>query len=222
MSLLRSLVPLLVAVTACVGDDSVSPFDSGADGVTSDATSDSTTDASDSSTIADASADAPVDGSTGPGKRVFVTSVTYKGNIGGLTAADTKCQGVALNAGLVGTFLAWIATVDGGSPQTRFAHSTVPYKRIDGVTVANNWTQLTSGTLLNPIDVTEDGGPLATSVLAWTNTMASGAAWEYDCAGWTVSDNTANGRLTSVTTNSLAGTQISACYNDGLLICVEQ
>ena len=42
-------------------------------------------------------------------KRVFVTSTTYKGNLGGLAGADAKCQTRANAASLGGTWKAWLS-----------------------------------------------------------------------------------------------------------------
>jgi hypothetical protein len=58
---------------------------------------------------------------------------------------------VRVNAYLGGTWLAWLSG-NGGSPDSRFFKSQVPYLRLDGAVVAANWTALTDGTLTNPID----------------------------------------------------------------------
>src|SRR5207248_2675590 len=42
-------------------------------------------------------------------KRVFVTSVMYDGNLGGLAGADAKCQARATAASLSGTYKAWLS-----------------------------------------------------------------------------------------------------------------
>jgi hypothetical protein len=41
---------------------------------------------------------------------VFVTSRAYTGNLGGLAGADAICQTHAAEAGLPGTYVAWLAT----------------------------------------------------------------------------------------------------------------
>ena len=79
--------------------------------------------------------------------------------LGGVTGADSVCQARANAAGLSGTFKAWIS---GGSysssPASRFTRSTVlPYVRIDGAVVANDWNDLTDGTIQNPINIDEFG-----------------------------------------------------------------
>ena len=91
--------------------------------------------------------------------RVFVTSTTHDGNLGGLAGADAICQARAAAAGLPGTYLAWLS--DGSaSPATRFlTQSAGPYRLVNGTTIADDWADLTSGDLDAPINITETGDP---------------------------------------------------------------
>lgn len=75
-------------------------------------------------------------------KTVFATSTYYTGDLGGSTGADSKCMERASAANLIGNFKAWISTST-SSPFTTFIKSNVPYKRVDGTTIANNWADLT-------------------------------------------------------------------------------
>jgi hypothetical protein len=52
--------------------------------------------------------------------------------------------------------MAWLSDSTGSS-STRFTRATVPYKLVNGSTVASNWTALTSGTLAHAMDLTETG-----------------------------------------------------------------
>ena len=45
-------------------------------------------------------------------QKVFVTSTTYTGNLGGLSGADSKCQARATAANLSGVWKAWLSTGD--------------------------------------------------------------------------------------------------------------
>ncbi len=129
-------------------------------------------------------------------RRVFVTSSTYTGNLGGLTGADSKCQTSASTAGVTGTWKAWLSD-NTTSASSRLEHFTGPYKLVNGTTVANSWTDLTDGSLLNPINVSEFGNDITTrtSVPAlralnyvWTNTQSSGNVYSTDstsaCNNW--------------------------------------
>jgi hypothetical protein len=117
---------------------------------------------------------------------VFVTSVTYLGDLGGLQGADDKCQGLATAAGLPGDFLAWLSD-DSDSPSTRFVQATVPYLRRDGVRVAENWADLIDGSLAAAISVTEAGGT-PPSLDVWTGTDTDGtpnsAGVDATCVNW--------------------------------------
>lgn len=88
---------------------------------------------------------------TVPAKIVFVTSAKATANYNGLPQADTVCQKLATAAGLSGTFRAWLSNAT-DSPSTRFTQSTGPYKLVDGTQIADNWTDLTDGTIDNPIN----------------------------------------------------------------------
>ena len=125
---------------------------------------------------------------------IFVTSVTYNGNLGGLSGADAKCQGLATAAGLPGTYKAWLSD-EVTSASSRLTHSTVPYVLVTGFTVAKNWTQLTSALLAHAIDRTELGGTPTTatttecagasSVFTGTDPDGFSALSTTSCGGWT-------------------------------------
>jgi hypothetical protein len=123
---------------------------------------------------------------------VFASNSYYEGGaLGGLAGADSKCQGLALAAGLKGTVRAWLsdATIEA---TTRFPHWPTPYVLPDGATqVAAGWTVLTSGTLEHAIDQNESGGPMTTGNIplggyaVWTNTNPDGTRTStQDCGGW--------------------------------------
>ncbi len=128
-------------------------------------------------------------------KKVFVSSATYDGNLGGLAGADAKCQALADAAALPGTYKAWLSDST-GSPSTRFTQSTVPYVLVDGTVVANDWADLVDGTLAHAIDKTELGGapPVGNTSCAgggyatvWSATSQSGtlASASLTCSNWT-------------------------------------
>jgi hypothetical protein len=128
-------------------------------------------------------------------KLVFVTSQMYDGNLGGLAGADAKCQARAQAAGLPGTYMAWISTSQ-GSPSTRFTRSTTPYVLVNGTVIANNWNDLTDGTIAAMITVTETGGnrPVGNTscagsgnATAWSATNANGTRLGDSCSNFTSS-----------------------------------
>ncbi len=125
-------------------------------------------------------------------KVVFVSSALFDGNFGnghdntlGHLLADVECQTLASNAGLGGTFKAWISgRVDTGAGPLhhgvvdRFTPSPGPYKLRDGSKVADDWADLTDGSLDHAIDRTELNLPVSGEVRVWTNTTTAGLAWD--------------------------------------------
>ncbi len=121
-------------------------------------------------------------------KIVFVTSTVHNGALGGVSGADKICQDLADDAGLRGTFKAWISTSE-SSPTTNFTRSRVPYVLPDGNTmVAQNWYDLTDGELSHAINMNEIGGSVAGDYV-WTNTTHAGeiivdGASSNNCSGF--------------------------------------
>jgi hypothetical protein len=121
--------------------------------------------------------------------RVFVTANIRTGGIGGLAGADALCQREADFAGLPGAYMAWLSD-DTDSPSTRFLlKATGPYRTVDGVTVADDWADLTDGALAETIFVTADGYfPGNPPLGIWTHTRPDGTAGGVEgthCENWT-------------------------------------
>lgn len=127
--------------------------------------------------------DVDVDLSTPP-KRFFVTSTSTNGNMGGLAGADAICAARALAGGLSGTYKAWLSD-SSVSAASRLNHSPVAYRLVDGTMIANDWEDLTDGSLDAPPNVDEFGHSTG-SVTIWTGTNGEGAAFApHSCADWT-------------------------------------
>ncbi|MEM7138747.1 MAG: hypothetical protein AAF500_19375 [Myxococcota bacterium] len=74
-------------------------------------------------------------------RRVFISSGTYDGNLGGIAGADEECQGLAdASLRVSGTFKAWIAEADRGTE--RFERSDATYVRLDGAIVGHGFEAL--------------------------------------------------------------------------------
>ena len=120
-------------------------------------------------------------------KNVFVTKVNFKSNMGGLAGADAKCQAEADDLASIvpsGTYLPWLS--DGtDSPDTRFTKSSHPYVRPDGAKIAENYTDLTDGSILNTISIDATGYAVGRNQF-WTGTNADGttATKNNTCATW--------------------------------------
>jgi len=159
------------------------------------------------------------------GKVVFVTSEAYDGALGGLPGADDKCNTLAMEAGLAnaGSFLAWLSA-EGKSPASRMVHHDVPYLLLDGQTIiATSWTDLTDGTLNNPITI-DELGMVASDNSVWTGTTAAGEATSPSCKGWTSpkkGDPGLRGILGAVN-KEWSDSAAASCGYGARLICVEQ
>jgi len=123
-------------------------------------------------------------------KLVFITSITYDGNLGGLTGADSKCQARASAAGLSGTFKAWVSD-SSESPSSRFnKYLLSKYALVDGTVIADNWNDLIDGTIQNKINKSENGNIF--NSLVWTNTKTDGTV-EENSVNWSCNNLTSNG-----------------------------
>jgi hypothetical protein len=155
-------------------------------------------------------------------KRVFVTSERYHADLGGLAGADAKCQALADAASLGGTYKAWLSDAT-GSPSTRFTKSTTPYVRLDGMIVANDWADLTDGTLLASISITEldTAGPSGNACgasAAWTNTSAGGTQTSStsSCGNWSGAEDDA---VSMGDGNSTSDSFTGGCNMNGGQVC---
>jgi len=122
-------------------------------------------------------------------KQVFITSTLYNGNLGGLSGADAKCQTQAIAANLSGTWKAWLSD-NTTSATSRLSHSNLPYAMVNGTIIANNWTDLTDGTLASSLIIDENGSMHGNYV--WTGTNEFGAINDPNiskCSDWTALSN---------------------------------
>jgi hypothetical protein len=117
--------------------------------------------------------------------RVFVTSETYSGNLGGLAGADQKCQTLADGAGLGGQFRAWLS--DSNTPlSARFEPSPAGYVRLDGEVIADDWAELTSDIGIQAsVSIDEKLEPVSTSQpqYVWTG-QGTDQGQVFYCMDW--------------------------------------
>ena len=149
---------------------------------------------------------------------VFLSSDSYTGLLGGLAGADSRCQLLADNAGLPGTYLAWLS--DGNvAPANRLFHSSAPYVLLDGTQIASDWADLTDGTLAHPISLTELGGNA--SSIVWTAVDTAGYVHSSNCQSWTTSSSSYSGRSGQSGSNNSNWTVYSSpfCNSSARLYC---
>ncbi len=165
-------------------------------------------------------------------KRMFITSTTHTGSIGGLTGADGICQARATSASLGGTWKAWLSssTVNAASRLTQF--TTGQYKLIDDTPVANSWADLIDGILLYNIDIDETDNfvPSSPTRQTWTNTNTNGtragSTLSTTCSDWTSTSGTSRygdgDRTDAQWTYRTGGAGDSNCTSSFRLYCIEQ
>jgi hypothetical protein len=158
-------------------------------------------------------------------QRVFVSAAaSSNADLGGLSAGDALCQSYADAAQLGGIWMAWLSS-GAQHARNRLNPSSLPYRRLDGALVASDWNGLTSGALMNPIDVDENLAPLPGSEV-WTGTTATGLKTTATCSDWT--NGTAVGTLGTVGNTSATDATWSSVYlqfcdrNNVHLYCIEQ
>jgi hypothetical protein len=164
--------------------------------------------------------------SVGSPRVIFATSTVQNGNRGGLAGADAICNGLASTAGLAGTFQAWLAD-SSDSPSTRESQVGAPYIRTDGATVADDWTDLTDGTIDVAINRNENDTALTGETFVWTNVAAVGAGADATahCNDWTSTSTVIGGRRGVATSATSSWTQVGSggfCNTGQRLYCVEQ
>lgn len=159
------------------------------------------------------------------GKIVFVSSIDFEGTLDqafGLEGAHLVCRYSADGAGLNGNFLAWLAD-DTGAPASHFRQYANPYYLPNGTKVADNWTDLTDGTLDSAINRDENNTVVASGNV-WTATDTAGvlSAGTEDCTNW--SSQSGNGRFGDLTSAAAAWASSGtvSCSTNAHVYCFEQ
>jgi hypothetical protein len=164
------------------------------------------------------------DGACISGRYVFVTKATRLPDYGSAAKADAFCASAAKGAGFVGTWLSWTSDAT-TSPAMRFTGATVPYRLLDGTVVAGGWTQLTSGTLMGPIDLDEANGSQANAEV-WTGTATDGTYSGDSCSDWTSTSSMtppyATTGNTSKTDSTWTDAYLQFCNRVQHLFCFQQ
>lgn len=181
--------------------------------------------------------------------RIFLSSKKFTGDIAetspsvsstysnaGVGGAHAACQAMANNASLGGSWNAWIAqptSTLGSAPNSYFKKSvSAPYVTVTNLKIANNWTDLTDGSLDMGIVVDEFGARINDNSFAWTNVDNSGiregsaqatAGCGATSVGWDQTSGTANvgypGRAGGTWGNAVTPEN---CTSSGRLLCFEQ
>lgn len=119
-------------------------------------------------------------------RRVFMTSTTHMGNLGGLAGAEAVCTARATAATLGGTWVAWLSTATVNAKDRLTAGSGPFVRASDAVKIADDIADLTSGLALDSaILKDETGATPAFQLMVYTGTMLNGTIGNGTCADWT-------------------------------------
>jgi hypothetical protein len=140
-------------------------------------------------------------GSTSGDHYVFITTAIYRGNLGGLSGADTICTSAAQAGGLGGSWKAWLS--DGTTNAIDRINDVGPWYLVGTSTkVFTDKANLMTQPLVE-IRTTEKGMPVPVNgnhlVLSWTATQTGGTHGTSHCLSWTsqsFNDNGAYGLAT--------------------------
>lgn len=162
-------------------------------------------------------------------RKVFVTSQSWTGALGGVVGADQKCQaaGDAVTALSGRSWKAWISET-GSSPLDRFTKDG-KFVRIDSVEIAGTFDRLFDPyyTQLDaPILLDESGVRVSSAAQAWVATQFDGTPYgsSFDCADWTDGNAGVNGLTGQAAASSSAWTvgAYPSCDQPQHLYCFEQ
>jgi hypothetical protein len=134
---------------------------------------------------ADANDASALDSGASLANRMFVTSSAFTGNLGGLAGADAICRAHARDAGLDGTFLAYLSTSDAGAASR--LGSARGWVRTDGRPVADTAHDLAVGNLFYPVVLDEHGTEYTGEVRTGSDQSGNTYAWDggATCTDWT-------------------------------------
>jgi hypothetical protein len=172
--------------------------------------------------------DAGSDAARGP-RIVFVTNGRFNGSMGGPSGADNRCTAAANDAGLGGSYVAWLGS-GANSPSTRIPDPQRAIVFPDRKTaVAGSMAELADSGPRAPLVVTESGASLTTADCAddrvWTNATAAGAVAmpSLDCGSWSGVTSGGNaGQLGGAHDEWTDGCPEQPCQIDAHLYCFQK
>jgi hypothetical protein len=134
-----------------------------------------------------------------PTNFAFVTSTRVTADFGGVEGGDAICQTHARNAGLAGTYRAWLASSAGSAP-SRLGNAR-GWRRVDGLPIADTVASLLGEPRFLYLLIVNERGQRTVATRVWTGTSADGSPSPNTCGDWTTQTGfgtVGNGRLASI------------------------
>ena len=174
-----------------------------------------------------------------PPLRVFVTSTTHTGSLGGVAGADVICQARADAAtpALNGTFRAWLSdSTTSPATDVNFTQGNGDYILTDpaATLISTDWANLIDGNLVDSISFDENGASISNGGevgFVWTGTFENGTTdGTQHCNNWTTNSGSLEGRIGDPSDTGMAwsfldipgGQSDRFCNNTWRLYCFEQ
>lgn len=177
----------------------------------------------------------------------FISKAQGNGNLAAWTAAednpldaaDSICQTEAEQAGLSGSFRAYLSVVGESDALCRLSGAgglsaddcgpeevlseldlTAPFLNMKGLPVTYGLQDIRQGIWRLPLGYTANGEHGTNPVYAWTGSLPNGSAATYDCDHWSSSSSTAFGVATSTPTEETVDDDFSfSCDQEAALLC---
>ena len=159
--------------------------------------------------------------------RVFVTSSTMNGNLGGLTGADTVCTNSAAFAGLSRVYKAVISTT-AENARDRLTFSGTIYKVSSGekIPIASSGSDLwntDNANLIGRIDSDEYGNSTSGVTNVWTGTTSDGSVQTTsNCDNWSSQSNSGTYGSVDQFDDRWINESFTSCNQQFRLFCVSQ
>lgn len=158
-------------------------------------------------------------------KRIFVTFNTYFADE--LQDADEICEAEKLKSiyPVGGDYKAWVST-SSNNPNNSFTKSECEYFLRDGdlkdITIADDWNDLTDGTITHQINYNLDGQQINGEV--WTNTDPQGESFSSinTCGDWTSQNGSVVIGMTNSVNEEWTQNQSGLCSERRYIYCVQQ
>lgn len=153
--------------------------------------------------------------------RVFASSLTYTGNLGGLSGADSKCQALAVAQSLGGT---WKALLSDSSTNVkdRIAIS-AQVELLDGTVIANDFADMWDGSITNSLNRDETNAAIGGAADIWTGADEFGGSDANHCNNWTNGTNSYDGNRgrTNTTSASWINRSSAGCSATNRIYCID-
>ena len=171
------------------------------------------------------------DGVASDEHRVFVTSTTHTGNLGGISGANSICNTRADAAGLTRNYEAILSddSVAADSSQglsfvgAIYIVDSSNEKTLVAGSGSDLWSADTSA-LTQQINVDENGNTILSTTSTWTGTNSDGGSQTDNCSNWSSSSSSDDGEIgdTSSTIGDWVEGGTATCNQSLRIYCVSQ